>query len=107
VKTEILDRLLSGDLGLGFFIRLVFARAVKVIAVCLILTLIVWLIYMGKFTLAAFLAGSAFGLFVFFVLRQLKDNREEKQPKTTAAVNEDVDELNDTEKFQQKTSVED
>jgi hypothetical protein len=107
VKSETLDRLLSGDLGLSFFIRLVFFRAVKVITVCLIITLIVWLIYMGKFTLAAFLAGSASGFFVFFVLRQLKDNRGEKQTRTTAAVNEDVDELNDTRKFRPKTSIED
>jgi hypothetical protein len=107
VKTETLDKLLSGDLGLGFFIRLVFARAVKVITTCLILTLIVWLIYMGKFTLAAFLAGSAFGFFVFFVLCQLKDYPGDERSKTRVVVTEDVNDLNDTEMIRPRTSVED
>jgi multisubunit Na+/H+ antiporter MnhE subunit len=107
VKTETLDKLLSGDLGLGFFIRLVFARALKIIAVCLILTFIVWLIYMGKFTLGAFLAGAAFGLCVFFVLRHLKGYSEAQPANTTTEVTNDLEDVTDAKRVRPRTSVED
>jgi Na+/glutamate symporter len=63
-------------------LRLVFTRTVKVMAICLTLTSIVWLLWLGKYTLGSFLAGAAFGFLVLWVMSFLKHRpvcRENKE----------------------------
>lgn len=72
MKAQILENLIKGSFGFGLFLRLVFSRVLKVITLCLLLTLIVWFVWLEKYTWGSFLAGAAFGSFVFWILYFLK-----------------------------------
>jgi O-antigen ligase len=72
VKAQTLQNLAKGDLRFWAFLRLVFIRVIKVVLLCLVLTLIVYLLWQGKFTLGSFLAGAAFGLVAFLIRTRFK-----------------------------------
>lgn len=88
-------------------LRLVFIRVIKVITVCLVLTLIVWLLWIGKFTLGSFLAGAALGFLVFLILSFLKHHLGYQQGKESSGVTEEVGKLTDPDEIRPKAPVED
>ena len=107
MKAQILEKLVKGPSGFDSFLRLVFTRVIKVIAVCLVLTLVVWLVWLGKFTLGSFLAGAASGLFVFFILSLLKHHWGHSQAKESSIEDEKLGKLVDQNEIKPRTSVED
>ncbi len=107
MKAQILEKLIKGHSGLDLFIRLVFTRAIKVIAVCLVLTLIVWFIWLGKYTLGSFLAGGAFGFFVFLILSFLKRHLGKQKTTESSGAAEESGKLTDPDQIKPKASVKD
>jgi hypothetical protein len=105
VKEEILEGLVKGHLGFSSFIRVVWARVLRVMAVCLILTLIVWLVWLGKFALAAFLAGAAVGLLVFLLGRSLRRCLIDGEPNDDSDISRETNDAADPEKVQPRTQV--
>jgi hypothetical protein len=106
VKDEILEGLVKGHLGFSSFIRVVWARVLRVMAVCLILTLIVWLVWLGKFALAAFLTGAAVGLFVFLLGRFLRGYLIDGEAKDDSGATRKINDAADPEKVQPRSQVE-
>ena len=88
-------------------LRLVFTRTVKVMAICLVLTLISWLFWLGKYTLGSFLAGAALGFLAFWVLSFLKRYLGYRQNKEGLGVAEEIGKLTGSEEITQRTPVED
>ena len=72
MKAQILEKLVQGRAGLGQITRLVFIRAIRVLAFSLISTLIVWLFWLEDYAWGAFLLGAALGLLAFLALNSLK-----------------------------------
>jgi hypothetical protein len=72
VKAQILEKLARGRAGLGQITRLVFIRAVRVLAFSLISTLIVWLFWLENYAWGSFLLGAALGLLAFLALNSLR-----------------------------------
>lgn len=107
MNTQILEKLVKGHLGFDSFIRLVFTRVIKIVTVCLILTLIVWLVWLGKYTFGSFLAGAALALFVFLILRFLKHQLGHSQVKQGSGGGEELGKLTDPDEIKPKASVKD
>jgi len=107
VKAQILEKLVKGHLGFDSFLRLVFTRVSRVIAVCLVLTSIVWLVWMGKYTFGSFLAGAALGFLVFLILSFLKHHLGYQKANQSSGAANEVENLTDPEEVRPKTSVED
>ncbi|NIM97786.1 MAG: hypothetical protein GTO24_06820 [candidate division Zixibacteria bacterium] len=105
MRQEILEGLVKGHLGFSAFIRLVFARVLRVVAVCLTLTLIVWLVWLGKFTFGAFLAGAAVGFSVFLMVRCLRHYLINGEAKESPDVPRQLGDIADPEKVQPRTEV--
>ena len=72
MKAQLLEKLVEGNLRFNVFLRLVIIRMIMVVALCLALTFIVYLLWTGKFTLGSFLAGAMVGLVVFLTLGHLR-----------------------------------
>ena len=92
-KSPMSEESAKGRLESKRFLRLVFTRVIRVIAVCLVLTLIVWLLWIGKFTLGSFLAGAVLGFLVFWILSFLKHHLGYQQIKKSSGVIEEVGKL--------------
>jgi hypothetical protein len=107
VKAQILEKLIKGPSGFDSFIRLVFTRVIKIVTVCLILTLIVWLVWLGKFTFGSFLGGAALSFFVFLILRFLKHQLGESQVKQDSVGGEELGKLTDPDEIKPKAPVKD
>ena len=107
MKGQMLEGSTKGHLESKLLLHLVFTRVIKVIAVCLALTLIVWLLWIGKFTLGSFLAGVAAGFLVFLILSFLKRHLGYQKAKESSAVTEEVGKLTDAEEIRPKAPVED
>jgi hypothetical protein len=107
VKAHILEKLIQGNLGVSHIIGLVFSRAMKVVASSLLLTLIVWLVWLGKFTFASFLAGAVLGLLVFLTFNLLKRQSEHRMSKEGLSAADEAKDLTDPEEIRPKASVED
>ena len=88
-------------------LRLVFTRTVKVMAICLVLTLISWLFWLGKYTLGSFLAGAALGFLAFWVLSFLKRYIGYRQNKEGLGVAEELGKLTGSEEITPRAPVED
>ena len=80
MKARILDKLAQGRPGLGQITRLVFIRAVRVLAFSLISTLIVWLFWLENYAWGAFLLGAALGLLAFLALNSLRKRLNPQNP---------------------------
>ncbi len=72
MKAQTLHNLTEGTPRFGEFLRLIFVRTIRVVSLCLVLTLVVHLFWQGMFTLGAFLAGAACGLAAFLIWIRLK-----------------------------------
>jgi hypothetical protein len=107
VKEEILEGLVKGHLGFSSFIRVVWARVLRVMAACLILTLIVWLVWLGRFALAAFLAGAAVGFFVFLIGRCVRGYLIDREAKDDSGATRKINDAADPKKVQPRSQVED
>jgi hypothetical protein len=107
VKPEILENLIKGHSGFSLFIRLISARVLKVTAACLALTLIVWLLWIGKFTFAAFLTGAGVGLVIFLTRSYLRRHLAYPEANGNSATAKEPDNLADPKEVRPKTSVED
>jgi len=107
VKAQILEKLVKGHLGLDHFTRLVFTRVIRVIAVCLVITLIVWLLWLGKFTFGSFLAGAAFGFFVFSILSFLKRYLGIQKATENSDTAEEYGKLTDPDEIRSKAPIKD
>ncbi len=86
-------------------LRLVLTRTVKVVAICLALTLISWFIWLGKYTLGSFLAGAAFGFLVLWVLSFLKRYLRYQPNKEGLNAAEEIGKLTDPEEIIPKAPV--
>ena len=93
MKGQMLEESTKRHLESKLQLRLVFIRTAKVVAVCLVLTLIVWLLWIGKFTLGSFLAGGSAGFLVFLILSFLKRHLGYQKAKENSAVTEKVGKL--------------
>ena len=107
MKAQILEKLVKGPSGFDSFIRLVFTRVIKIVTVCLILTLIVWLVWLGKYTFASFLAGAVFGLLVFLILCFLKRHLGNQKAAESSGIAEELGQLTDPDEIKPKASVKD
>ncbi|GAF96132.1 unnamed protein product [marine sediment metagenome] len=107
MKGRMLEESTKRHLESKRFLHLVFTRVIKVIAVCLALTLIVWLLWIGKFTFGSFLAGAAIGFLVFLILSFLKRHLGYQKAKESSDVTEEVGKLTDPEEIRPKAPVED
>jgi hypothetical protein len=88
-------------------LRLVLARTVKVIGICLTLTLIVWFTWLGKYTPGSFLAGAALGFLVFRGLSFLKHYWGATEEKEGSGLTEEIGKLTGPEETIPKATVED
>jgi len=106
VKAQILEKLIQGNLRLSHIIGLVFIRVVKVMATSLLLTLIVWLVWLGKFTFASFLAGAVFGLLALLILNFLKCQLGYQKSKENSGATDETRDLTDPEEIRPDAPVE-
>ena len=107
MKGQMLEESAKGHLESKLRFRLVFIRAVKVIAVCSVLTLIVWLAWLGKYTFGSFLAGAALGFLIFLILSFLKHHLGYQQVKESSNIKKELGKLTDPEEIIPKAPVED
>ncbi|MCK4225172.1 MAG: hypothetical protein KAX39_08315 [candidate division Zixibacteria bacterium] len=107
MKDQILEKLIKERLGFDLFIRLVFTRMIKVMAVCLILTLIAWLLWLENYVWGSFLAGAVLGLLVFLILNFLKRHLGYQKAKESPGATNEAGNLTDPEEIRPKASVED
>ena len=107
MNTQILEKLVKGPSGFDSFIRLVFTRVIKIVTVCLILTLIVWLVWLGKYTFGSFLAGAVFGLLVFLILCFLKRHLGNQKATESSGVAEELGKLTDPDEVRPKAPIKD
>ncbi len=107
MKAQLLDKLVDGNPQYGLFLHLIFIRAVRVIAFSLVLTLIVYLLWHGKFTLGAFLGGAASGFLVFSTLGYLKRRLSNRELKEGSCRSDDPGNLADPEEVRPTTPVKD
>ncbi|MGB7063463.1 MAG: hypothetical protein WBF13_14070 [Candidatus Zixiibacteriota bacterium] len=80
MRDQILEKLVQGRAGLGQITRLVFIRAIRVLAFSLISTLIVWLFWLENYAWGAFLLGAALGLLAFLALNSLRKRLNPQNP---------------------------
>ena len=106
-KSQMLEESTKRHLESKRFLHLVFTRVIKVIAVCLALTLIVWLLWIGKFTFGSFLAGAAVGFLVFLILCFLKRYIGNQKATESLGMTEEAGKLTDPDEIRLKASVED
>jgi hypothetical protein len=88
-------------------LRVVLTRTVKVIGICLTLTLIVWFTWLGKYTLGSFLAGAALGFLVFRGLSFLKHYSGTTEEKEGPGLTDKIGKLTGQEETIPKAAVED
>ncbi len=81
MKTETLEELTQGRLGSKAVIHLVITRTAQIIALCLALVLVSWLILIENFAWLSFLAGAICGSLVYAGLRFFKNRLENIQDK--------------------------
>jgi hypothetical protein len=105
VKPETLKNLVRGDLGFSAFLNLIFLRVVKVVIICLVLTMIVYLLWQGKFTLGSFLAGVVFGLVAFLIRNHFKHYSKDTAKNGSTAVVDQMDDITGSEENQPTASV--
>jgi len=105
VKAQILQNLTKGNLRFGEFLRLVFVRMIKVVSLCLVLTLVVYLLWQGMFTLGSFLAGAACGLAAFLIWIRLKLQACGRTKQEGPAAADQKDSLAGPAEIRPKTSV--
>jgi hypothetical protein len=105
VKPETLQNLVKGDLGFSELLNLIFLRAVKVVSLCLVLTLIVYLLWQGKFTLGSFLAGVVFGLVAFLIRNHFRHYSKDNTRNGSTAITDQMDEVAVSEENRPKASV--
>ena len=107
MKPQILEKIVEGHLGFNLFLSLVFTRVIKVITVCLVLTSIVWLVWLGKYTFGSFLAGAVFGLLVFLILCFLKRYLGNQKATESSGVAEELGKLTDPDEVRPKAPIKD
>lgn len=107
MKPQILEKLAEGNLGFKQFIRLIFIRVIKVTAVCLVISLIFWFIWLDEFTLGSFFAGVASGFFVFLIYRSLKRPSGNQQAIECLGETEEEEKPADPSRIKQKAPVKD
>lgn len=106
MKPETLQSLVKGELGFRSFLSLIFLRVVKVVVICLILTLTVYLLWQGKFTLGSFLAGAVVGLTAFLIRTRLKGSSFEPAKQESSPATDSMEEIAGSEEIHPKASVE-
>ncbi len=107
MKGQMSEQLRTGHPESKLLLVLVLTRVVKVMAACLLLTVIIWLLWLGKYTLGSFLAGAALGLLVFLILSFLRSHLGEHQIKQSSSLTEGAEKLNESEQIRPKAPVED
>jgi hypothetical protein len=107
MKPQILEKLAEGNLGFKQFIRLVFIRVIKVTAVCLVISLIFWFIWLDEFTLGSFFAGAASGFFVFLIYYSLKRLPGNQQTIESPEGTEKKEKPADPDQIEEKAPVKD
>lgn len=106
MKAQLLEKLVEGNLRFNLFLRLVIIRMIKVVALCLALTFIVYLLWTGKFTLGSFLAGAMVGLVVFLTLGHLRRHLPPREPEEGAGGTDELDDRTDSQETRPRSSVE-
>jgi hypothetical protein len=105
VKPETLQSLVKGELGFSSFLNLIFLRVIKVVILCLVLTLIVYLLWQGKFTLGSFLAGAVVGLMAFLIRTRLKHPSIDRAKEESSPETDTLDGIAGSEEIHPKASV--
>lgn len=106
MKARLLEKLVEGNLRFNLFLRLVFIRMIKVVALCLALTFIVYLLWTGKFTLGSFLAGAMVGLVAFLTLGHLRRHLQRRESEEGAGETDESDNLTQSQETRPRSSVE-
>lgn len=105
MKPETLQSLVKGELGFSSFLNLIFLRVIKVVTFCLVLTLIVYLLWQGKFTLGSFLAGAVVGLTAFLIRTRLKRPSFGRAKQENSPPTDPMDEIAGSEEIHPTASV--
>lgn len=105
MKAQLLEELVEGNLRFNLFLRLIFTRMIKVVALCLALTLIVYLLWTGKFTLGSFLAGAMVGLVVFLTLGHLRRHLSPPETEEGAGETDESGNLTQSQETRPRSSV--
>ena len=95
MRDQILEKLVQGRAGLGQITRLIFIRAIRVLAFSLISTLIVWLFWLENYAWGAFLLGAALGLLAFLALNSLKKRLNLRNPDQSSGASDREGDLTD------------
>ena len=106
MKAQLLEKLVEGNLRFNLFLQLVIIRMIKVVALCLALTLIVYLLWTGKFTLGSFLAGAMVGLVVFLTLGHLRRDLPRRESEEGAGEIHESGNLTQSKETRPRSSVE-
>ncbi len=88
-------------------LRLVLTRTVKVMVICLTLTLVSWFVWLGKYTLGSFLAGATLAFLVFWALSLLRHHLGYLQDKDGSGTTEEIGKLTGPEEIMPKATVDD
>jgi hypothetical protein len=105
VKAQTLHNLTEGTPRFGEFLLLLLVRAIKVVSLCLVLTLVVHLFWQGMFTLGSFLAGAACGLVAFLTWIRLGLQAGGQTKPEGPAASDQKDSLTGPAEIRPKTSV--
>jgi hypothetical protein len=105
MRAQTLHNLTEGNLRFGEFLRLVFVRVIIVTSLCLVVTLVIYLLSQGHFALGSFLAGAAFGLGAFLIWNGLKRHFVKQSGQELAAAADQKDSLAGPAEIRPKTSV--
>ena len=106
MRDQILEKLVQGRASLGQITRLVFIRAIRVLAFSLISTLIVWLFWLENYAWGAFLLGAVLGLLAFLALNSLRKRLNLRNPDQSSGASDREGDLTDPEHVKSEAPVE-
>lgn len=104
MKTEILEELAKGNWS-SKPRRLILNRVIKFVIVCLILTLLFWLVLLEDYSTLFFLLGGVSGFLIFMSLRFLENRFGKEKLKEDSDDSPEVRKLASIEKTKQRNVV--
>jgi hypothetical protein len=107
MNAQILEEVTQGRFGSKVLLRLIVPRAVKVIAFCLILTLLFWLMLLENYAWLFLSLGAISGLVIFWALRFRGNRFGENQGKEDHKRLPEVRSLAEPEETKRTSPVED
>jgi len=107
MNVQILDEIIQGRFGSKALFRLIVSRIIKTVALCLILTSLLWLLLLEDYALLFLSLGAISGLVIFWTLRFMENGLRGNQEKEDHNKSPEVVDLAEPKKTNQISTVKD